>query len=75
MARLKVRIKGMIEVNNFPDVNMDKYPFVVVRMDEFCRTIWYYGAYDHMDRAQMAAEEVGGFVVVSLEVVNNDVSV
>ena len=69
MARMKVKIKGIIEVNNFPDVNMDAYPFVVVRLDEFCRNIWYYGAYGNMDRAQMAAEEVGGFVVVSLEVI------
>ena len=68
MSRIKVKIKGMIEVNNFPDANMEAYPFVVVRMDEFCHNIWYYGAYDNMDRAHMAAEEVGGFVVVSLEV-------
>lgn len=65
----RAKLNCYLGIENFPEYDMSKYPFVVVRFDENTMKCWYYGAYETLERANMAAEEIGGFVVVNMEVI------
>lgn len=65
MGGNKIMILAQIEINNVPkNVNMiSNYgDYLVVR---YCDDgLWYYGVYDDVQRAQMAAKEINnGFVI------------
>lgn len=65
-----VTVKTTIMIKNFPEGDiMDCYPYITVRYDDVHGDFWYWSAFDSMDRAQQAAKEIDGFVVVSLGVI------
>ena len=41
------------KINNLPDTI--KYPFVVAQYDEDTQSLWYYGQYSTIEKAQAAA--------------------
>ena len=49
-----------IEVNNMPE---QAKKFVVARVDTSDMGLWFWGSWDERERAQAAAEEIGGVVV------------
>lgn len=61
--------KCKIEVNNMPE-EVRKY--VVARIDERDMGLWYWGSWDERDRAQTAAEEIGGVVLEADEECEHD---
>ncbi len=42
------------KINNIPET-AKAYPFIVAQFDEDTKTLWYYGAYKTIEKAQEAA--------------------
>ena len=58
-------------VNNMPDFEGEepgKY-FLVARVDEKTKELWYYGNYPTEERAYEVAQEIGNGIVLNLEII------
>lgn len=56
----------LAEVNNLPDdIEIEKY--VVVKIDDFTRELWFWGAYDDKKRAKKAANDVDGIILERMD--------
>lgn len=62
-----------VNVNNMPDFNdgfaePGKY-YVVARVDERTRELWYYGTYSVEEKAYEVAKEIRNGVVLIMEII------
>ena len=56
-------MKLMVNVNNLPSCDLDKY--TVVRYAD--GGLWYYGTYSNRERAEEVADELGNGLVIESE--------
>jgi len=61
-----MRVNGLVaEVNNMPHP-ITEPGYLVVRRDDHDASLWYYGFYQDLDRAQEIAVEIGNGIALEI---------
>ena len=56
------------KVNNLPKHDISEYgKYIVARIDEYERKLWYYGVYDTPEKASEVAIEIGNGIVLEAD--------